>query len=549
MNALLCCVALLAAHDEKYLAWVAEPIAQTALPASAGEQLSAAQLADIEHGQPTLPFSDLTTGLKSSDGSLWVGSHHGLMLLAPEATRWRVFHSRHWLPADDVQELSLVKPSEVVVKTSAGVARIKQSEMTLDRKMAAINDNIQKHHQRFGLVGDIYLKEPGNLAAGYAQQTNDTDGLWTSLYVAAEAFRYGTTGDAQAKKNARAALEALMFLERITGIPGFVARSVLPIDDDSWKHGGEWHKSADGRWWWKGDTSSDEVDGHYFAYSIYHDVAATEEEKKEISAYVARITDHIIDHGFYYVGPPGKPTTWGVWAPEALNHDLKRLGDRGLNSLEILSHLKVADHIVGNPRYAAAAKDLIEKHSYATNTVLQKHTWPMEVANHSDDELAFTAYYPLVIYERDPELRAKYMASLKRTWLVERPERSPFFNFIYAAGLQANTWTDPLARPDAGLIAPEDYDLADCLEWFREVPQDTTRWGVKNSHRRDVAVTFSNRFKRARGNAVLPIAERHVMKWNGDPYQLDHGGDGRARDDGTFILLPYWMGRYRRLLE
>ena len=41
---------------------------------------------------------------------------------------------------------------------------------------------------------------------------------------------------------------------------------------------------------------------------------------------------------------------------------------------------------------------------------------------------------------------------------------------------------------------------------------------------------------------MLPIAERHVMKWNGDPYQLDHGGDGRARDDGTFILLPYWMG-------
>ncbi|HEY4313192.1 MAG TPA: hypothetical protein VGN12_27315 [Pirellulales bacterium] len=549
MNALLCCVALLAAHDETYLAWVAEPVAQTALPASTGETLSAAQLAEIEYGQPTFPFSDVTTGTKGSDGSLWVGSQHGLTLLAPGATRWRVFHSRHWLPADDVQELSLITSNEVAVKTSAGVARIKQSETTLDQKMAEINDNIQKHHLRFGLVGDIHLKEPGNLAAGYVQQTNDNDGLWTSLYVAAEAFRYGATGDPQAKKNARAALEALMFLERITGIPGFVARSVLPIDDDSWKHGGEWHKSADGRWWWKGDTSSDEVDGHFFAYSIYHDVAATAEEKKEISAYVARITDHIIDHGFYYVGPPGKPTTWGVWAPEALNHDLKRLGDRGLNSLEILSHLKVADHIVGKPRYAAAAKDLIENHSYATNTVLQKSTWPMEMANHSDDELAFTAYYPLVIYERDPDLRAKYMASLKRTWLVERPERSPFFNFIYAAGVQANTWTDPLARPDAGLIAAEDYDLTDCLEWFREVPPDTTRWGMKNSHRRDVAVTFSNRFKRARGNVVLPIAERHVMKWNGDPYQLDHGGDGRARDDGTFILLPYWMGRYRRLLE
>ena len=121
----------------------------------------------------------------------------------PGATRWRVFHSRRWLPADDVQELSLAKPNEVVAKTSAGLALIKQQEMTLDQKMAEIDDNIQKHHLRFGLVGDIYLKESGNPAAGYSQHTNDNDGLWTSLYVAAEAFRYGVTGDPQAKKNAR----------------------------------------------------------------------------------------------------------------------------------------------------------------------------------------------------------------------------------------------------------------------------------------------------------------------------------------------------------
>jgi hypothetical protein len=48
---------------------------------------------------------------------------------------------------------------------------------------------------------------------------------------------------------------------------------------------------------------------------------------------------------------------------------------------------------------------------------------------------------------------------------------------------------------------------------------------------------------------VLPIAERHVMRWNGDPYALDSGSDGRSRDDGTAILLPYWLGRYHRLID
>ena len=92
--------------------------------------------------------------------------------------------------------------------------------MTLDQKMAEIDDNIQKHHLRFGLVGDIYLKESGNPAAGYSQHTNDNDGLWTSLYVAAEAFRYGVTGNPQAKKNARAALEGADVPGADLGHPG-----------------------------------------------------------------------------------------------------------------------------------------------------------------------------------------------------------------------------------------------------------------------------------------------------------------------------------------
>ena len=41
-----------------------------------------------------------------------------------------------------------------------------------------------------------------------------------------------------------------------------------------------WPISADGRWYWKTDTSSDELDGHFFFYGVYYDlVAGTEEER------------------------------------------------------------------------------------------------------------------------------------------------------------------------------------------------------------------------------------------------------------------------------
>lgn len=549
MSALLCCLALMAASDERYLAWTAEPAEVTALPKSVGKPLTAEELTALAHAEPIMPFDDGRGGVRAPGGGIWVASPRGVMYLAPGAARWKLFHSRAWLPADDAQALAVVGDDSVVVQTTAGFAVLKQRPTTLDEKMATVNAMLQKYHVREGLVAEIYADQPGEFERQHVQPSSDNDGLWTSLYVAAEAFRYAVTGDESAKKNARRSLDALMFLERITGIPGFVARSIVPITDDPKKYGGEWHRSSDGRWWWKGDTSSDEVDGHYFAYSIYYDVAATEDEKKEIRQYVARITDHILDHNFHYVGPPGRPTTWGVWSPERLNHDLKWIGDRGLNSLEILSHLKVASHIVGKQRYADAAKELIEKHSYATNTVEQKRIFPPESVNHSDDELAFLAYYPLVIYERDPELRKVYLASIRRSWRIERPEHSPLFNFIYAAALQASTWTDPSRRPERAMVDPAEYDQAESLEWFRDVLPDTTVWHYRNSGRRDVGVVAANRFKQNRGQITLPPSERRVMRWNGDPYALDGGSGGKERDDGAAILLPYWMGRYHRFID
>lgn len=536
---------------EPFPDWRSESLGDRPLPDSIGRRLSAADLTALASGKPVTPFPDLTVAVRLEDGSLWAGSTRGLMHLAPGQDRWRLFHSRRWLPDNWVIDLTVAADGSVWVRTKAGTARLFTRSLTLEQKAAEIHDALRKHHLREGLVGEIVLTRPADLAAGYTQPSSDNDGLWTSLYVAAEAFRYGATKDPQAKRNAWQSLQALMFLEKVTGIPGFAARSILPGDgpDPTPAYGGQWHRSANGRWWWKGDTSSDEVDGHYFAYAVYYDLAATEDEKRQIRHVVARMTDHILDHGFYYVGPSGRHTTWGVWAPERLNQDLKWIAERGLNSLEILSHLKVAEHVVGNPRYAAASRELIEKHSYAINTVLQKIHWPPEAVNHSDDELAFLAYYPLLRYERDERLRKIYLFSLERSWQIERPEGSPLFNFIYAASLQASRWRSPAERPPAGLVEPQRYDRDACLAWFRDVPTDMFRWEVRNSDRRDLLREGSNRFGRAISSQVLPISERMMFRWNADPYELDQRGDGRTRSDGTFVLLPYWMGRYHRFLE
>jgi hypothetical protein len=173
----------------------------------------------------------------------------------------------------------------------------------------------------------------------------------------------------------------------------------------------------------------------------------------------------------------------------------------------------------------------------------------VEWINHSDDELAFLTYYPLLRYERDPALRKIYLASIERSWVIEQPERSPLFNLIFGAALQGEQHTDPSQRPTERIVDPERFDLAACQEWFRDAPTDTRYWAIQNSHRKDLGPLQKDRFGRIRSLAVLPVSERRVMKWNGDPYVLDGGGDGRLCDDGTFFLLPLWLGEYHRLLD
>jgi hypothetical protein len=512
-----------------------------------GHRLTPAELEAVRTGVPTPPYQTIQAGVRLDDGTFWIASKSGLFTRRPMDKRWRLYHSRRWLLDDDVTDVSVSKDGVISAQTRAGVSRLAWHPETFTKKMDDMHALLRKHHLREGLVGRIALNKPGDLQAGYTQHDDDNDGLWTSLYVAAEAFRFGVTGAPSAKANAWQSLQALMFLERITGISGFCARSILPSSAPK-PRGGEWYNSDDGKWWWKGDTSSDELVGHYFAYAVYFNIAADLEQKEGIRKVVARITDHIIDHGYNYVGPPGKPTTWGVWAPEKLNRDFRRVGDRGLNSLEILDFLKVAHQITGNAKYHEAAKQLIDKYGYAANTILQKTIWPPTV-NHSDDELGFLSYYPLLWYERDPDLRRYYLASIERSWRIEKPEISPLFDFIYASELQASTWKQPDQRPTEALVSPARYDHDACVRWFQHVPSDLFEWTIRNSDRNDLPEQKLSRHRHPITDLVLPIEERRVMRWNGDPYELDGGNGGRGRDDGTFILLPYWMGRYHRFLE
>jgi hypothetical protein len=533
------------------------------------------------HVLASIPVEPVTVHAQDALGGVWVGTPRGAAYYANG--EWRYRQGRRWLPHDHVLDLRIDKDGHALFLTPAGLGMIQRRLVSLADKAAFFEDEIDKRHRRteFEYVLEVKLKQPGDLSA-WEQHDSDNDGLWTGMYGAAQCFAYGATKSTKAKERATKALRALGFLSEVTqggahpAPTGFPARSILPTSgrdpnvgdslerdrhrrqhhDRKWKVlTPRWPRSADGKWFWKTDTSSDELDGHYFFYGLYYDlVAEADAEREEVRRVVRRITDHLLTHEFSLVDHDGDKTRWGVFGPNDINLDPSWWVERGLNSLSMLTYLRVAQHVTGDAKYGAAADLLIDKHGYNNNLMFPKNTPGVGGGNQSDDEMAFMNYYHLLKYETRPAYKAMYALSLASYWELEKPERNPFFDFVAASQLRGMRYQD---AHDVYELSPKPGWANEAMETLRRFPLNLVEWPMLNSHRRDLqplpAYVRPDRepgtlFLRRDGK-VIPIDERTVFHWNLDPYRVDSGGTGMRLADGTSFLLPYYMGLYEKFIQ
>ncbi|GAA3399905.1 two-component regulator propeller domain-containing protein [Paenibacillus hodogayensis] len=482
------------------------------------------------NGERGIACEDVRTVAFGADGSRWFGTSRGAIRLRDGQTRY--FASKRWLPHDSVRAIAVAPDGSVWIGTDGGVSRICAVPMTLEEKADRIDHRVEQYETRFHYVTRRGLTEEGNIDSG-SVRISDNDGLWTSDYVAAQSYRYAVTGDERAKEKAKRSMHAVMRLLEVTGRPGFFARSICHNSEPQFgknEVNPEWRLSPDGEWEWKGDTSSDELTGHFYAYSVYYDLAADEEDKTLMQECVRAIMDHILRHDYCLTDVDGLPTTWAVWTPAKLNGEAKWLDQRGINSLQLLSFLKTAAQLTGEEKYERAYRELVTQFHYAMNTLEQKRTFLGE-ASSIDDNLAFHAYVPLLLYETDPDLRALYMMSLEHHWQFERRERSPLWNAVY------------------GALTGRACDVEAAIQTLAEMPLDMIHWKVENSHRADIR--FHPELAKHGYRLLaepLPYEERPMHRWDKTPYLCD-SGDGHLLEDGTVYLHPYWLARYWRLID
>lgn len=511
---------------------------------------------------PALPEGNIRDIAVSANGDKYFAADKAVIRL--NSGKQTFYGYKRWLPSPNVSRVVTAPDGTAAAVTDKGVSVITTEQMTLDEKARKLKELTEKYNVRKdGWVLDRVLDSEGVVSEneGYIPNT-DNDGHRTGVYAAALCFEYACTRSPETKKQARRSLDAMLKLIEVTGIKGFAARAVRYPDERDYGTGNrkEWHITKDkngNELEWLGETSSDEMVGHFYCYANYYDLAADEEEKVLLRKTVSDILDHIIEHDFHLADVDGKPTTWANWNPELLNNDHKWINEKGTNSLQMLTFLAVGFHMTGNEKYKRVFDMLASDKHYVLN--LMQYAIPNGHILHIDDNHDFLMMSLLLEYVKEPSLRSVLMMGLRHHWEDERAERNAFYNFVY------------------GAFSGEKCDLENAVEELTDYPTDPVAWPLYNSWRNDLRWDFSpvkmgmipqlyeplepherrivtndvNRFIADSG--AEDVADT-VIKAEGDmsaynvfpPTGNDKGLEYRAC---TMFTHPYWYARYKGLIE
>lgn len=500
-----------------------------------------------------------------TDGAPPAGAHG-------DPWRWSYYFGPRYLPSNAVLSLHVDRSRKsghsLLVFTETGAAYLDVRPFSLKEKAAAMDTFQYPRHDRYGLSTPVDLNAFGDLST-YHFADGDNDGLWTGMSAMSMTYRVMLSKgqDKDAIKQAWRAFEGLEMLSVVTGgHPNYVARSFCKISDgdngcptsidpncteDCWYNT---HTPEFEGWYYKGDTSSDELCGHMAAYPMLYDhVAQTEGEKKRVLDMIEGITMGIIDNDLYFISPEtGERTTWGFWNPKELNGMPEHYSERGTNSLEILAWTASAYSITGNQKYKDTFWTLVNDHDYVANCLNVKIDSAID-ENHSDTELLMLAFHSLYYaYQRLPDgherkHELKEMVSLmdpaiQRSWRLMRGELNGLWLGIYKGVAQQTKYVS-------------NSDVEKSLWTLRRWQLDNINWPIHNSQRIDLDISTSFFTRNSDSNPIMrhirPPTERSSSEYNNDPFTVDPGAGeaGNCEYEPAVWMFPYYIMAYHGMVE
>jgi len=486
-----------------------------------------------------LPHNTISV-IKEIDSQIWFGTAEGAFRLN-SGGKYDYYASKRWLPSNQVVSIEKGNNHSILILTKGGLTELFLSSMTLHDKAMFYEKQVRERHIRNGFSATLVGMNQGELSTGFFENS-DNDGLWTAMYLGAEAFRYSVTHSKEALQNCRESFEAMERLYSINQIPGFPSRS---FERTGYNKGDTpWRKAPEIDWDWKSTTSSDEAIGHIFAFGAIAELVDDADLRKRAITLIDTLMQHIVDHNFYMIDWHGQPTLWGRWSPEYVNAFPLEVGDRKITASNITAMLQTAYRFTGKKIYKDKALELLNKHGYLENLmrpmstinrapnqadslskILSSH-W-----NHSDDEMYYLGYWGLYRYALNDTLKKKFKESILDHWEIERPEKEGAWNIF------------------TSLTGVPNFDLKEAIWYLQKYPLDMLSWRMENSRRNDIEPIPAN-FRRQTTKEVLPPSELHIQRHNANRFTLDGGDLGSEEfSSGDIWLLPYWIGRYLQVIS
>lgn len=419
-------------------------------------------------------------------------------------------------------------------------------------------------------------------------RSQENDGLWSGLFLAAEAFRYASTTGAEredATQMLRRLLHAQVDRMAVSGVPGNFVRMYrkpgiaglsCPKDDESYradveKDDNRWVRvnaegcvtalPADGGdtwvvsdacpgveyadWCFFDNTSKDEYAGHLFALSAVLRLVDDAESQEIAGDLLRQVATHLLDNEMRIIDHDGRPTEHGDFSPSV---------EGGVNAALGLSLMTMAAQHLGDERFVDAYRCFAGLPAESCPTVDPPVSgtwvdWLPRSAVHLDADGCLTndnvasmftsALVTLLWWESDPDLRAAYQSALDGVW--DHDSRR-------ALSKRQNAWYDmmwaafkPLGPDSDG---PALAAVTDATCGLSSFPDDKVRRGMP---RPEVDTHCVDRLGHDMSELPLGPHERckETFWWWKDQYRIQACEDRPDRVDAPAdYLLPYWMGRY-----
>ncbi|MCB9787609.1 MAG: hypothetical protein H6744_13085 [Deltaproteobacteria bacterium] len=411
--------------------------------------------------------------------------------------------------------------------------------------------------------------------------TDANDGLWSSLYLTSQAYRYAVTGAPEAL----AMIELLLDGERdrmaITGVPGLFARRLIPPgvagascpedaksyqvdaekDDDRWVRVGQGGcieaVDADGQWFtsercglekyagwcWYDNVSQDEYAGHMLALGAVMQLVDDAAVRAVAAELLRQIGLHLATHELQFIDWDGRPTEHGLIGMPAMALGWLATAAAATQDPTIEDFYHGCLLQQDGPRDCLSLLGAFLLPLSDNLELLAAYNGDKDCrSNWNTQSMAFASLSSLLWFADDPALRAR-AREVFDTALMSPPgatkpmlgQNNPWWTFFWAA------WK--AHGPDEPGPLLEEVEAAVCQ--LRRFPASEHQPAIDASalYATDCIDRLDNPL------AAEPIPpELHCptkFLWWFNPYEIESCEEQTWRiTQPQDFLLPYWMGRY-----